>query len=127
MTLLVAPGAMSPVSNDPSLAMIRCRAPSRLTQVTVPAVTIAAGLGVNDCDPAVAVMVTVTGVDAPTPAEELGLVGVPPPPSLPHATAVMGMARAIPPHEERIHMIRLSFRKGDAQESNQPAPRAEPQ
>jgi hypothetical protein len=100
---------MSPVSNEPSFATMRCTVLSLFLQATVPAVAIVAGLGLNDCDPAVVVMLTVTEADVPPPPEGLGLVGLPPPPSPPHAPAASAMARAIP-HEERVHMIDPPFR-----------------
>jgi hypothetical protein len=105
MARLVTPGAMSPVSNDPSFATIRCTAPSRFTQATVPDATITAGLGLNDCEPDVAVMLTVTEGGGLPPPEDVGLVGVVPPSPPPHATAEMAMARAVPPDEQGLRMI----------------------
>src|SRR6188472_1244414 len=104
MARLVAPGEISPVSNEPSFATMRCTALSRFAQATVPAVAIEAGLGLNDCDPAVVVMLTIAEADVLLPPEGLGLVGLPPPPP-PHAPAASAMASAIPPHEKRVHMI----------------------
>src|SRR6188472_327246 len=108
MARLVAPGEISPVSNEPSFATMRCTALSRFAQATVPAVAIEAGLGLNDCDPAVVVMLTIAEADVLLPPEGLGLVGLPPPPP-PHAPAASAMASAIPPHEKRIHMISPPF------------------
>ena len=88
---------------------------------TVPAVAIVAGLGLNDCDPAVVVMLTVAEADVPPPPEGLGLVGLPPPlpPHAPAAPAASAMASAIPPHEERVHMIGPPFQSKRGQEVNQ--------
>src|SRR5512135_3456882 len=71
MGLLVAPGAMFPVANDPSSAVTLCTMESPLNHATVwPAVTVP-GLGENDWLPFCPVMVIV--MLAPVPGPGLGM------------------------------------------------------
>ena len=79
---LVAPGAMSPVSIEPSFSRTRCTSVSAFLNTTSwpPAV---AGFGENDCAPFRLVTVIVITLGA----GELGAVGLEevPPPEPPHA------------------------------------------
>ena len=85
---------------------MRCTAPSLFIHVTVPVVFIDAGLGVNDCAPPVVVMVMVTPAGVGSPPVDVGLVGLPPPPSPPHATDARATTRvALHPNEVSLHMF----------------------
>src|SRR5215203_2019936 len=117
MVRLVAPGATSPVSNEPSLATSRCTAPSLFIQATVPVVPIDAGLGVNDCAPPVVVMLMIVGADAPLAPVGVGLVGLLSPPPPPHPSDEKAIAIATYPGDG-LHMFATPCRPG-GQEANQ--------
>jgi hypothetical protein len=98
---------MSPVSKEPSFATMRCTAPSLFVHATVPAAVIDAGFGLNDCAPPVVVMLMVTAADVPPPPVGVGLVGLLPPPSPPHATEATATITATPSHPDKrsFHML----------------------
>src|SRR6185436_10551331 len=79
---LVAPGAMSPVSSEPSLSTTRCVTESLFLNTTVRPPR-AAGFGENACVPFCPLIAIVVAVALPPPE---GAVGVelpePPPPQL---------------------------------------------
>src|SRR6187200_344537 len=111
MAWLVAPGAMLPVSNDPSLATIRCATPSSLVHVTALLVPGVLGFGLKEfpaCCPTIATWPGVPGEgDGEGEGEGLGLGegdGLYPPP---HETAAT-TARAAR-HRTRAARMAMPF------------------